>query len=116
MRQNIGLSAIDFDPDGARVMCLLGDPAVLHTGRRRATRTATLDGGCVVYDTGYADADRSISIETEGSYQTWIEYMVRAYRLVRLSTADGVFLAVPARHTIRAGRAVIDLDITKRIT
>ena len=115
MRANIGLSAINFDPDGARLMPLLNDPAVLHTGARRAARTATLDGGCVVYDTGYADADRSITVETDGRYQGWIEYMVRAYRTVRFASVDGVFLAVPARHSMRDGRSIINLDIIEKI-
>ena len=115
MRQYVGISSIAFDPDGARALPVYNDPAVLRQGARRATRTATLDGGCVVYDTGYADTDRSITIETDGSYMDWITYMVRTYRLVRLSTEDGVFLAVPARHSSRDGRAVINLDITQRI-
>ncbi len=118
MARYVGISTVNYDPGGARAILMLNHPGDARTGARRANRTATLTGGCVVYDTGYADADRTVVVETEDTTANveWIEYIVRAYRIVRVALEDGVYLAIPARHSVRNGRAVIELEITEKLT
>ncbi len=66
--------------------------------RRRVTRTATLDGGCTLYDTGYSVADRDILVEvaypTEALFEA-LQYLCRTYNLVTVCTEDGAFSASP---------------------
>jgi len=110
------ISSITYDPSGARIMQLLGDPLAVRTSSRRATRTATLDGGCTVYDSGYAVADRRHDFTTCARHLDWLEYMVHTYRLVLVSTADGCYLAIPSRITGREGQAIITLDYTEQLS
>jgi hypothetical protein len=116
MTQQIGISAIDYDPFGAMILPVLSDPAELYSGSRRTSRTATLDGGCVVYDTGFTVSDKTITIETCGQHFDWLARMVRIYRLVHVSWRDGVFVAIPSRYGKKGSRAWITLDITEEMT
>ncbi len=116
MRENIGVASITFDVYGARILPVMKNSLDMRGGRRRASRTATLDGGCVVYDTGFAVADKSFRLETQIQHLEWLERMVRLYRLVYISTAEGFFEAIPAGYGAKDGRAWIDFDITKELT
>lgn len=116
MRSIIGISAMIYDLDGARVVPVIGDVSELRAGARRATRTATLDGGCYVYDTGYSAADRTVKIETDAAYLTFLEHMVQTYSLVVLTLPDGAFYAIPSRYSGDGDKASITLDITEQMT
>jgi hypothetical protein len=116
MKNLIGLSAMVYDLDGAAVIPVIGDISTTRAGGRRATRTATLDGGCVVYDTGYAAADRTIRIETDAAHLGFLEYLVQTYSLVILTLPDGAYFAIPSRYNGDGHKAIITLDITEQMT
>lgn len=60
---------------------------------RRVSRTATLDGGAIIADYGYTDADRTLTVEgimTFEQYQQLGE-MVGIYPLLTLACREGLF-------------------------
>jgi hypothetical protein len=64
---------------------------------RRVTRTATLDGGCMIVDNGYSASDATFvvsipSITKENA--NIIKYMVIRHSLLVLSCRAGCFLGV----------------------
>ena len=112
MRLNIALSALEADLDGARILRQYPDAAADNrTGARRTSRTATLDGGCVIYDTGYAPADRTIMVITDIVHLPWIERMGKFYSLIRVITEEGAFIGAPRQWSISNGRARLEILI-----
>ena len=111
-----GIATLTYDLDGAKVFPQ--DPASMmsnNTGARRASRTATLDGGCVIYDTGYAAADRTLTIVTDIEYIDFFEHLVRYYSTVLVSTRDGLFKGNPRTWRTRNGKAEIEIFVTEEI-
>jgi hypothetical protein len=82
----ISIAAIEFDLDGYVEIDPLPDT---DYGRyiRRATRTATLDGGAVSQDFGFTHADRTFSIRFRSTESQ--------YALVQVSADGGVYTAIP---------------------
>ncbi len=116
MIKNIGVSAIEFDPLGARVMRQGADQELDNNrGARRTTRTATLDGGCEIYDTGYAPADRTIRVATGLEHLDWLARMVRLYNTVRVSTEAGCFLGTPRNWQANNNKAMIEILVTEEM-
>lgn len=116
MRKLIAISSIDFDMEGARVLPQHGEALNDNrTGARRVSRTATLDGGAVVYDTGYSVADRNITVSTDIVYLDWIQRMVKLYGMVNVITEEGAFRGVPKDWRIRDNRAEMEILIMEEI-
>lgn len=64
--------------------------------RRRVNRTATLDGGAVVNDSGYSEADRTIDLKWKPGtvdYEYTVERLVRFYPRVNISIRSGFYEA-----------------------
>jgi hypothetical protein len=97
----IGISTQTYDIVGSRIFPLAD---VAHrAGKRRVSRTATLDGGVSVYDTGYSDSDRDITVREPDATAEAIEfarYIVETYGLVNLSMDDGAYEGVPESYLI----------------
>ena len=119
----IGVSAVTYDLSGAHYFrgCELDGVAAAKNrqGARRLTKTATLDGGCVVYDTGYAPSDRNIIISVIRPAENVVSlmaYLVATYNQIVVSTAESVFVAVPERYYIEDnGSAVMVLSVVEQI-
>jgi hypothetical protein len=116
----IALASVTYDPAGWRVF--RDDPADNdlgnRTGGRRVSRTATLDGGCVVYDTGYTDADRSITVSVPGPSAddlSFARHVCESCQAVRVFTPEGVFAGVPESHRVSSGTLKITILITDRL-
>jgi hypothetical protein len=92
MRSNIGLKKITAEA-GSAVLIRDDSRSTMKDYRPRVTRSPTLDGGAVIYNLGYSDGDRDISIvsmvdpETEEKLRS----MVQDELFVIVSTRDGVF-------------------------
>lgn len=86
--------------------------------RRRMNRVATLDGGAVVNDGGYSEADRVIELAwLTPAYQTLgaeVERLVRLYTRLRVATAAGVFLAAPESYTPGAAESKLRLLVLSK--
>jgi len=102
----IGVSTLVFDLFGAAVLKCDPERAMVNRqGRRRATRTPTLDGGASVYDTGYTPADRDILVTTNLAHLEWLKRICQVYSRVLVTTDEGAFLAVPHRYWANNNRA-----------
>jgi hypothetical protein len=72
----------------------------LNTYSRRVSRTPTLDGEAVVYDAGYAVADKTIYVRVynrDESIISFFAWLVVAHNLIRVCTDNGVYEAVPSK-------------------
>src|SRR5262249_29183490 len=91
------ISTITFDQRGCIELDLnLAAEGILDRGRR-VIRTATLDGGAVVEDQGFAHGDRTwlIKAKVGESLAENLRYLVQTYGEVRAVTKEGVFRAAP---------------------
>lgn len=117
----IGISSTIFDTSGTLYVDggeLSASEALKNNVReRRATRTATLDGGVSVYDTGYAAGDRDMEVRVPSPSREMIDfffYMVETYNLIMVTTEDGAYYGVPQRAYLDAdGAAVLNVSITE---
>lgn len=88
----ISLNAPSYDPIG--ILVIEGEPEDLYTARRRATVTATLDGGYSAYDTGYSTSDRVVRMNIRNArleQVAVIDYLVQLYPRLIVSTRAGCF-------------------------
>lgn len=108
----IGLSSITVDTAGSLVIVTAGIGTKYRDVSRRVTRTATLDGGCAIYDNGFSDSDRDISVNITNASRTivdFIERLIRLYSRIVITTDDGAFSVAPTG-MIQDGRGGILLS------
>jgi hypothetical protein len=119
--EGIGLAATVFDISGALYVrgSELDPKAVQKNDRRerRVSRTATLDGGIAVYDTGYAVADRSLVVRVKDANATvaaFLAYLVETYSEISITTSEAAFHGTPQQSYIEDdGTAVLEILITE---
>lgn len=91
----VTLTAIEFDPLGVVHLDVLPDTNFGQI-RRRMSRVATLDGGAVVNDFGYSEADRELSLTwtpKSRAQQQAVARLVQTYPQLRVATREGLFRA-----------------------
>lgn len=113
----ISIASLQFDPIGTLIVPRPGPGSELQSGSRRVTKTATLDGGVAVSDTGSSDADRVLSIAIPNASAEQIETaarLVRIYPLVTVSLKDGAYQGVPESYDLRDGELTIQISLTTR--
>lgn len=89
------LSSLTFDPAGSVALDVQPDQT-FGESRRRMNRVATLDGGAVFNDFGFAEADRTISLRwrvRSAAQEALVERLVQLYARVHVATPRGLFLA-----------------------
>lgn len=87
----------------------------LETVGRRVSRTATLDGSAVVYDTGHSSGDRIFLLFFPGITQADSETLqawVKAYSTLYIATDESVFEAVPEEYKYARGRGQLRALVT----
>lgn len=89
----ITLATLSADPQGYVEIMAVGTQTAGEQGRR-VSRIATLDGGAVVNDGGFSDADRTVEItwrplSAEG--EAAVARLVRYYAQASVSLPDGVY-------------------------
>lgn len=113
----ISITAPDFDLNGQAVF--IPDPqSDLHGGSRRASRTATLDGGCSITDQGFSHGDRTLEVSKTGVAETLYStlwYMFRTYSLVRVSLDEGCFLGAISDCRMKQGELRMRILIKESI-
>jgi len=112
MKKKMGISTLIYDLDGARTFYVSGKSAEsMGFGRRRVTRTKTLDGGAVVYDAGfsYSDLEWNVSMQANpgDGVVAFVRRIVRTYNLIKITNDLGVYTAVPSAY--EEGNGVITL-------
>lgn len=108
----IGLSSVTVDTAGSIVVTQTGMGTKYRDLSRRVTRTSTLDGGCAIYDNGFSDSDRDISVNIANASKTivdFIERLIRLYSRIVMTTDDGAFSVAPTG-MIQDGRGGILLS------
>jgi len=116
----IGLATEIFDVVGNMVFENADKLDVLNdSGYRRCSRTATLDGGCVIYDTGYSVSDVTLKIKDDEAMKRQIDfakYLVENYGAIIVTTKDGAFLGVPASWKYDGKTLVMEIMVTEKIS
>lgn len=87
------LSAPSFDLDGVLVLRRT-EESRLHDNGRRVSRTATLDGGAVLTDLGWSEADRTLKIvarEVGAAELVRAEYLAKTYPLLTCATEMALY-------------------------
>jgi hypothetical protein len=111
----IGINTTVYDSDGFRqIKQDAGQDLDNFTVSRRATKTATLDGGSVMDDSGYSASDRTYTVKTRddsGELAAWAERIVKTYSTVEIATRYGFFTGTPMSAWIRDGYLYIEISI-----
>jgi len=119
MIRRIGISTNVFDVNGAKAVSVAGETFETNNREsRRVTRTATLDGGASIYDTGFAASDNTINIVSatpDESIADFFSYLVKNYTSVNVSTPIGFYYAVPSRWELKNSLPVLVLLISEQI-
>ncbi|MFA5286293.1 MAG: hypothetical protein WC347_11910 [Smithellaceae bacterium] len=116
----IGISTITYDLDGARIFS--GDRNTElknRKGERRISRTATLDGGVLIADLGFADGDRTLTaIELDATQEAvdFAKYLVENYSLINVTTDDGAYEVAPESYSVDNGKLSLTLLANRKIS
>ena len=109
----VSISALTFDIAGNVRIGAVGDDSESVTSRR-VNRAATLDGGVVISDAGYAPGDRNLFYSWKPDSKAAndaLARLVRLYSLLRVSTKDGVYIAAPQAFTPGVTESTISLYV-----
>ena len=112
------LSTQTFDPLGHVQLQVLPDTTDGET-RRRVNRIATLDGGAVLNDSGYSDADRTIEFTWANSsaiVHAAIDRLVQLYSQVVCCTQSGVYLVALESYTPGADESTLRMLVTQKLS
>lgn len=115
----IALSTPTFDPAGTLILARPGPGSELISAARRVTRTATLDGGVAIADTGYSPGDRTVRLTIPKASPAQIETvsrLVRLYPLITVCLRDGAYSAVPSNYDLRNGGITLILLLTAQLS
>lgn len=116
----IGVCTETYDLRGSRIFKEADkNDMVNESGARRCSRTATLDGGCDIYDTGKFDSDRTIKIQENNvtlSTMEFVKYIIEYYGSIILATKDGVFRGVPSDYDVNQGQLNFNILVKEKLS
>lgn len=112
----VGLSATEFDPEGAIVLHVQ-DEDDIRTIERRANKVPVLDGdGVVVNDRGVFAGDQTWKLRwRDRDQREAVKRMVALYPQIRVTTTEGVFSAIPLRYTESGAESELTLSVVARL-
>ena len=114
----IVLSAITFDPVGVVPISTVPGQT-LGEARRRMNRVATMDGGAVFNDFGFAEADRTVKLAWQpvsAAAEAAIERLLTLYTQLHLATPRGFFVVAPEVYTPGAAESTLSLLVVSKLT
>jgi hypothetical protein len=112
------LSAPTFDLSGYVEIDVLPE-ASFTDAPRRVNRVKTLDGGAVINDGGFSDADRTITLRwrpTSETQESAVERMLRLYSLITVSVRAGVFEAAPELYSPGPNESTLRLLVLSKLS
>ena len=117
MTNKAGLSSTTYLADGGFILSPLPD-SDLRTADRRISRTRTLDGGIVLYDSGFSHGDRTLRINLSSSQTLWdrLWTLFQAATLVTLSLNDGCYRGAFAGIVEGDGRIPLRIMLKEKIS
>jgi hypothetical protein len=86
---------------------------------RRVNRVATLDGGVVVNDNGYSEADRTLELAWQPltvAQEASVVRLLQSYARLQVSTRSGVFLAAPETYSPGADESTLRLLVIEKLS
>lgn len=113
----VTLTTITFDPLGVVEIDALPSSTPGET-RRRMNRIATLDGGAVFNDFGYAEADRTIELRwapRSAAHEAALERLAQLYVQVRVAMPGGCYLAAPESYKPGASESTLTLLVSEKL-
>ena len=113
----VTLSTLTFDPLGVVALDVLPDQTFGET-RRRMNRVATLDGGAVFNDFGFAEADRTLALRwlVQGAQaEAAVERLVQLYARVHVATPAGFYLCALEAYTPGAAESGLSLLVAQKL-
>jgi hypothetical protein len=87
--------------------------------RRRVARVATLDGGAVVNDGGYTEADRVLSlawVPNNATREAAVKRMIQLYQQIQVATREGVYLVALESYTPGADESVLRALVLRKLS
>jgi hypothetical protein len=112
----VQIASKQFDPLGYLMFETLPDVRD-ESMRRRLNKVATLDGGVVVNDGGFAHGDRELSFQyraTDAEQDTIAKRIVELHARVYVSTDDGLFDCVPLSFNPDPDRRVFTFSVVSK--
>lgn len=112
------LATVTWDPAGHVLLEVLADSSIGET-RRRVNRVATLDGGVVLNDRGYSEADRTVELKwrpASATDEAVIDRLVRTYTRLILTLRAGCYLVVPETYTPGAAESKLRLLVVSKLS
>jgi len=107
------------DPAGYIELSVMDPVKAIGETARRVNRVATLDGGAVINDFGYSDADRTIDLAwmpTSRAVEDAVVRMLKLYEQIHVSTPAGFFRAAPERYTPSATESRLRLLVLAKLS
>jgi hypothetical protein len=110
------LSTLTYDPLGS-VEIALRSTTRWGRSERRVNRVRTLDGGYALTDFGHADCDRDIQLQWTADLEinTRVDYLVRYYGQLYLSSPHGFWLVAPRGLEDRSNVMLLDLYVLDKL-
>lgn len=108
-----------YDPLGYLELQVAADVTASEGTARRISRIATLDGGAVLNDAGYSDADRVFELRftpPDRAQRDAVARLLRMYGQLVVSTDAGVFRAAPERLLQRDSELQLRLLVLARLS
>lgn len=115
---NCALSSTTYDPAGHVPLPLRADVTPGDTGRR-LTRISTLDGGAVLNDAGFSEADRTLQLRwpaDDATREAAVDRMVRLYSTAVVSLRAGVYLAALESYTPGAEESTLRALVLEKLS
>lgn len=112
------LSTPVWDPQGHVLIDALPTQTEGET-RRRVNRVATLDGGAVVNDAGYSEADRTIDLKWQrgsAEHEASVERLVRFYPRLRVAARSAVYEAAVEAYVPQQNESLLRLLILTKLS
>ena len=115
----ISISTPTFDLSGSLIIRDYDPSTDVKSRSRRVSRTATLDGGCVIEDNGLSHSDRTLKIISKGLSALEVENLERLiefYSELYVSTAEGVFAGVMENLNQKKDEVTVSFLVERKIT
>jgi len=96
---NIAFAPRTYDPIGHVLINADRKGSSIGELSRRVSRTATLDGGCAIYDTGLSHADRTFTVaaRVDAAAEAALKRLQAYYSLIGIAMPDGYYQGVIER-------------------
>ena len=114
----IGISTQAFDLDGSFTLRSRDARITFGSMGRRATLTATLDGGISLYDTGLSHGDRRFEVQLNNPDPAFIDkikYLMENHSSFILTAREGVFTAFLSSLNEAANRTNFSISLIEKV-